>query len=135
MPDKAAGAERPGLKLRITQWARLLKRDILALYFAARHPLTPWYAKALAAIVVGYAFSPIDLIPDFVPVLGYLDDLVLVPLGIALVVKLLPPAVLSACREEAELRPPSVRPKTWLAAGLIIALWFLALYGLCRIIF
>lgn len=132
--DKAVGGERPTIKQRLQKWARLFKRDILALYFAARHPLTPWHVKLLAALVVGYAFSPIDLIPDFVPVLGYLDDLVLVPLGIALVIRLLSPAILEACREEAELRPPAVRQKAWLAAGIIVIIWLLAAYGLYRLI-
>ena len=68
------------------QWARALKRDVVALWIAARDPRTPWYAKVAAGVVAAYALSPIDLIPDFVPVLGYLDDIVIVPLGIALAV-------------------------------------------------
>lgn len=132
--DDTATKGRPGLKQRLAQWARRLRRDLMVLFLAARHRLTPWYAKALAAFVVGYALSPIDLIPDFVPVLGYLDDLVLVPLGIALVIKLLPPAVLESCRQEAELRPPSLLPRSWLAAGVIAALWLMAAYGLYHLI-
>jgi uncharacterized membrane protein YkvA (DUF1232 family) len=83
--------------------ARRLKRDAFALYFVARDRRTPWYARALAAVVVAYALSPFDLIPDFVPVLGYLDDLVVVPLGIALVLKLVPAEVLADCRARAQL--------------------------------
>ena len=83
--------------------AQRLKRDAYALYFVARDPRTPWYARALAAAVVAYALSPFDLIPDFVPVLGYLDDLVIVPLGIALVLRLVPRAVLDDCRVRAQL--------------------------------
>ena len=79
---------------RLKEWARSLKRDMHAIYLAARDRRTPWYAKALAICVAGYALSPIDLIPDFVPFLGYLDDVVIVPLGILAVVKLIPPAVL-----------------------------------------
>jgi uncharacterized membrane protein YkvA (DUF1232 family) len=74
----------------LKQRARLLKSETFALYLAARHPQTPWYAKFLAAGIVAYAFSPIDLIPDFIPILGYLDDLILIPIGIALVIKLVP---------------------------------------------
>lgn len=83
------------------QRASRLKRETYALYLAMRDPRVPWYAKALAACVVGYAFSPIDLIPDFIPVLGYLDDLILVPLGVALVVKLIPAPLLAEFRERA----------------------------------
>jgi len=83
--------------------ARRLKGETYALYLAYRDPRTPWYAKVFAALVVGYAFSPIDLIPDPIPVLGYLDDLLLVPLGIALALKMIPLAVLDECREQARL--------------------------------
>lgn len=113
-------------------WARTLKRDIFALYYAMRHPLTPWYAKAAAAVVVGYALSPLDLIPDFVPVLGYLDDLILVPLGIALVIRLLPSAVLEACRRQAAQNRPAAGPQSRVAAVVIVGLWLLAAYGLFR---
>ncbi len=82
--------------------ARLLKRETYALYLVARDPRTPWYAKALAIGVVGYALSPIDLIPDFIPIVGYLDDLLLVPLGIALTLRLVPPYVLAESRERAQ---------------------------------
>ena len=80
----------------------LLKREIHALYLACRHPDTPWYAKLCALLVVGYALSPIDLIPDFIPVLGYLDDLLLLPLGIALVLRMIPEPVLNECRAQAK---------------------------------
>lgn len=86
---------------RLKRRARLLKADSYALYLAARHPGTPWYAKLLLGVVVAYALSPIDLIPDFIPVLGYLDDLVLLPLGIALAIRLIPPPVLADCRTRA----------------------------------
>lgn len=80
------------------QWARVVKRDVHAIYLAARDPRVPWYAKALAFCVAGYAISPLDLIPDFVPVLGYLDDVIVVPLGILAVVKLIPPEVMAEHR-------------------------------------
>jgi uncharacterized membrane protein YkvA (DUF1232 family) len=108
----------------LTEWkarVRLLKRETLALYLACRHPGTPWYARAFAALVAAYAFSPIDLIPDFVPVLGYLDDLVLVPLGIMLAIRMIPAPVLAACRAEAEAALD--RPTSRLAAAVIIAIW------------
>jgi len=92
-----AGELRPALE-RWRQKARHLKREVYALYFAVRDPRVPWYAKALAAFVVGYAFSPIDLIPDFIPILGYLDELVLIPLGVMAVRALIPGAVLAVPR-------------------------------------
>src|SRR3954462_1603537 len=88
----------------LQRWARALKRDVLALYLAARDPRVPWYAKVVAACVAAYALSPIDLIPDFIPIIGYLDDLILVPLGIALAVRLIPPALLHEHREAAAAR-------------------------------
>lgn len=87
---------------RLKQWASRLRRDILALSLAARDPRVPWFAKALAAAIAAYALSPIDLIPDFIPVLGQLDDLILVPLGIWLVVKLIPEPVMADLRARAE---------------------------------
>jgi uncharacterized membrane protein YkvA (DUF1232 family) len=101
-----------------------LKRETYTLYYACRDPRVPWYAKALAVCVVAYALSPIDLIPDFIPVLGYLDDLVLIPLGIALVLKLIPADVLADCRRRAE--QTRTRVKSWIAAGVIIAIWIVA---------
>ena len=101
--------------------ARRLKREVYALYFAVRDPRVPWYAKAVAACVVGYAFSPIDLIPDPIPILGYLDDLVLIPLGVVAVRAMIPPAVLADCRARAaEL---DAKPKSWIAAGVIVLVW------------
>lgn len=103
------------------QRARQLKREVYALYLAYKDPRTPWLARVVAACVVGYAFSPIDLIPDFIPVLGLLDDLVLVPLGIALALRLIPAAVMADCRRAAA--EASARPTNWLVAVLIVALW------------
>ncbi len=106
---------------RIRAQARALKRESHALYLAARHPATPLGAKLLAGLVVAYALSPIDLIPDVVPVLGLLDDLILVPAGIALALRLIPPAVMAECREQAALA--TERPRSLLGAALIAALW------------
>ena len=102
-----------------------LERETLALWYALRHPCTPLVAKLVAALVVGYALSPIDLIPDFIPVLGLLDDLVLLPLGIALCLKLVPAHVMAECRERA--RESIARPRNYLAAGVIALLWIAAL--------
>ena len=103
------------------QWARVIKRDAHALYLAARDPRVPWYAKALALCVAGYALSPIDLIPDFIPVLGYLDDLILVPLGIWAVVKLIPPDLMAEHRAAAALA--AERPVSRTAALVIALIW------------
>jgi uncharacterized membrane protein YkvA (DUF1232 family) len=114
--------------IKLAHWrqrARRLKREILALYLATRHPRTPWFAKAIAVIVVAYAFSPLDLIPDPIPILGYLDDLLLLPLGIWLVLRLIPPGVMAECRAQANLLEGQRRPTSWLAAAVIILLWLL----------
>ena len=111
-------SERTVMRLR-QRWRRQatgLKREVYALYLACRDPRVPWYAKALAAGVVAYALSPIDLIPDFVPVLGYLDDLVLIPLGVLVVRALIPSGVMEDCRRRAEL----ARVKLVSRAGLVI---------------
>jgi uncharacterized membrane protein YkvA (DUF1232 family) len=106
---------------RLKQWARSLKGDVIAIYLAARDPRVPWHVKALALCVAGYALSPIDLIPDFVPVLGYLDDVVIVPLGILALVKLIPPAVMAEHRASA-LRI-SEKPVSRTAAAVIVTIW------------
>ena len=109
-----------------TQRARLLKRETFTLYLVCRHPRVPWYAKFLALIVVGYALSPIDLIPDFIPVVGYLDDLILIPLGIMLVIRLVPADVVAECRARSEEIVGRVTRAGKIAAGVIVAIWILA---------
>ncbi|HEX2545307.1 MAG TPA: YkvA family protein [Ramlibacter sp.] len=106
-------------------WARRLKRDGVALWFARKHPGTPWYAKALAMFTVGYALSPIDLIPDFIPVLGYLDDVILLPALIWLTLRVLPPRVLQECRAQAEdwLAQGQGKPRSTTGAVIIVLLW------------
>lgn len=114
----------------LRQRAARLRRETYALYLAARHPHTPWYAKLLVAGIVAYALSPVDLIPDFIPVLGYLDDLILLPLAIALALRLIPPAVLAVCRQRAAeaLRPEAPTNRT--AGIVVISLWLvLAVLG------
>lgn len=106
---------------------RSLKRDTLALYLAARHPRTPWYAKLVVAVVAAYALSPIDVIPDFVPVLGYVDDLLLLPFGIALAVRLVPADVMQDCRMRATEAFASGRPVSRTAAAAIVVVWCAAL--------
>ncbi|MBY6266365.1 DUF1232 domain-containing protein (plasmid) [Azospirillum sp. 412522] len=105
-------------------WARAIKRDVLVVYLAARDPRTPWHVRVLAMAVAAYALSPIDLIPDFIPVLGYLDDLLIVPLGILLVVRLIPPELLAEHRAAAEHR--AGRPVSIAAAVVMIVLWLVA---------
>ena len=118
----------PGLD-RWKQWARIIKRDVHAIYLASRDPRVPWYAKALALCVAGYALSPIDLIPDFIPVIGYLDDLIIVPLGIVAVVKLIPPEIMAEHRAAAAMA--SARPTSRMAAAVIAFIWIasMALVG------
>ena len=121
---------------RAKQWARVVKRDVHALYLAGRDPRVPWYAKALALCVAGYALSPIDLIPDFVPVLGYLDDVILVPLGVLLVVKLIPQEIMAEHRALAAAAQD--RPRSRTAAIVIAMVWLvcMALAGwLCYSLF
>lgn len=108
---------------RLKRWARKLKTEVYALYLAYKDPRVPWYARALAAVVVGYAFSPIDLIPDPIPILGYLDDVILIPLGIALVIRMIPHEVLVECRKEAKTMQD--RPVNRVAAVVVVSIWVL----------
>jgi uncharacterized membrane protein YkvA (DUF1232 family) len=109
---------------RLKSWARRVRRDVVALCIAARDPRVAWYAKLAAAAVAAYALSPIDLIPDFVPILGYLDDLVIVPLGILLAARLVQPALMADFRAEASRR--AARPRSMAGAAVIVALWVAA---------
>jgi uncharacterized membrane protein YkvA (DUF1232 family) len=115
---------------KLKQRASNLKVEIYALYLAARDPRTPWYARLFIAGIVAYAFSPIDLIPDFLPVIGLLDDLILIPIGIALAIKMVPRDVLADCRTRAEKTVESGQPVSRLAGIVIIAIW-LILAALC----
>lgn len=118
---------------RLENWARNLKRDIAVLALALRHPATPWYAKACGALTLLYALSPIDLIPDFVPVLGYLDDLLIVPAGLWLTIRLVPAPVWAECQAEALRRELERPPQRWQGALLIVCVWLvlLGLLGWC----
>jgi uncharacterized membrane protein YkvA (DUF1232 family) len=106
---------------RLRERANTLKQETYAVFLAARDPRTPWYAKVLAAGVVAYALSPLDLIPDFIPVLGYLDDLIIVPAGIALVLRIIPSDVMADCRERAAAW--AERPVSWVGAAVMITIW------------
>jgi len=110
---------------KLKQRAQQLKAETYALYLAARDPRTPWVAKLLVAGIVAYALSPIDLIPDFIPIIGYLDDLILLPLGILWAIKLIPPAVLAECRAHAQTDLAQRKPVSWVAATVIILVWLL----------
>jgi uncharacterized membrane protein YkvA (DUF1232 family) len=109
----------------LKQWARTIRQDAQALYLAARDPRVPWYVKALALAVAAYAASPVDLIPDFIPVIGYLDDLIIVPLGIALVIRLIPPEIMAEHRDLATAAQD--RPVSRAAAVVIVGIWILAI--------
>jgi uncharacterized membrane protein YkvA (DUF1232 family) len=115
---------------RIKRWAAELKAQVVTLWFARRHPDTPLSAKILAALVVAYAFSPIDLIPDFIPVLGYLDDLLLIPIGVYLAIRLIPQHVLAAARAEAQawIASTASRPTSYWAAGAVVLIWIAVAY-------
>lgn len=110
---------------RLRGWAKKVKRDGVTLWFAARHPDVPWYAKALGVFVVTYALSPIDLIPDFIPVLGYVDDVILLPCLIWLAIRMIPSPVLVECRDRADqrMKTEGVKPTSRAGAVLIMAIW------------
>ena len=107
----------------LRKWAKELKQHTLVAYFAARDPRTPWLVRGLALLVAAYALSPIDLIPDFIPVLGYLDDLVIVPLGLILVLRLIPDEVKHSAREQAAALV--AEPTSRAMVGVIVAIWLL----------
>ena len=116
---------------RLKIWAAALKREVMTLWFACRDPRTPWYARVLTMLIVAYALSPIDLIPDFIPVLGYLDELILMPAGIYLVLKLVPAEALADARARAQAWVDSRRPKprNWIAAAVIVLVWVAVLWA------
>ncbi|OGO76690.1 MAG: hypothetical protein A2Y23_10885 [Clostridiales bacterium GWB2_37_7] len=112
--------------------AKAMKQELTALYLAYKDSSVPWYAKLFTAIVIGYAISPIDLIPDFIPVLGYLDDLILIPAGIALALKMIPKDVMTECRIQAAEMDKASLGKGWIAAVLIVILWILLIWIMIR---
>jgi uncharacterized membrane protein YkvA (DUF1232 family) len=110
--------------VRLRAWAEAIKRDVVALYIAGRDPRVPWYVKLAAVAVAAYALSPIDLIPDFIPVLGYLDDVIILPVALLLVIKMIPAPLMAEFREEAQRR--AERPTSRAGAVLIVAIWIAA---------
>jgi uncharacterized membrane protein YkvA (DUF1232 family) len=116
------------ISTRWKQWAQQVRTETYALYLAYRDPRVPWYAKVFAACIVAYALSPVDLIPDFIPVLGYLDDLILIPLGIIIAVKMIPSPVIAECREKARLIIQQGIPHSRAAiAIIIITIWLITI--------
>ena len=116
-------------------WAKKLKKQLFILYLAYKDERVSWYTKVFTACVVAYAFSPIDLIPDFIPVLGYIDDIIIVPLGIMLALKMLPTSVIEDCTIKAEELIGNERPKNWVAGSIIIVVWLLIFMWSCFTIF
>jgi uncharacterized membrane protein YkvA (DUF1232 family) len=117
----------------LKQKAKELKIEIHALYLAYKDPRVPWYKKAFLVLIIAYAINPLDLIPDFIPILGYLDDLIIVPLGIYLAVKIIPKEILTECREKAKNEP--IRMKTrWVIAAIIILIWLILAYFIFKLI-
>ncbi|MEC0300873.1 YkvA family protein [Peribacillus frigoritolerans] len=119
---------------KIKTWARSLKRQIFTLYFACKDERVPWHAKVFTACVVAYAFSPIDIIPDFIPILGYLDDVILVPLGVMIALKMIPKNVLADCEVKAEEMMKNGKPKNWIVGSLIVMIWVLIIIWLLYIL-
>lgn len=108
---------------KLKERAKHLKRETYALYLAYHDPRVPWHAKVVCVCIVGYVLSPIDLIPDFIPVLGYLDELILIPAGLALAIRLIPNEVMCECRSKAEENMGKKGPKNYTAAAIIVAIW------------
>jgi len=121
---------------RLKTWARRMKRDTLALYLARRHPRVPWLAKVMAMVTAAYALSPIDLIPDFIPVLGYLDELIILPLFIYATIRFIPPDIMVELRAQADHHLSENRPRSMTGAVVIILIWLsiaaLAVYWLIK---
>jgi uncharacterized membrane protein YkvA (DUF1232 family) len=118
-------------------WAKALKRDIITLWFALKHPLTPWHARAFAAVLTAYAMSPIDLIPDFIPILGYLDDLIIVPVGVWLLLRMVPTQVLTDSKDQADewFRQGKTKPMSFWGLIIILLIWFFAAWATYKAIF
>lgn len=120
----------------VAKWktkAKALKHEITALYLASRDPRTPWYAKAFMFLVLAYAISPIDLIPDFIPVVGYLDDLIIIPAGIYLAIKMIPSRIMQECREKAQNNRVDSKIR-WIGLSIILAVWALVIILIVRLI-
>lgn len=113
--------------------AKQLKNDIYTLYLAYKDPRVPWYVKVFIAMIIGYALSPVDLIPDFIPILGLLDDLIIIPLGISLSLKMIPKEVLKECRQKAEHEPIDSKSK-WIVAIIVVLIWLFIVYVVLKLV-
>jgi uncharacterized membrane protein YkvA (DUF1232 family) len=113
--------------------AKALKQEVYALSLAAKDSRVPWYAKVFAVLIMGYVLSPIDLIPDFIPVIGYVDDFILVPMGIILLIKMIPKEVMEECREKAKVHRGRMEGRHWVAASIIVLIWLISIYITIRI--
>ncbi len=127
--------EKQSTLTKLKNYARTLKQNLFVLYLSYKDTRVPWYAKLIAICVVAYAFSPIDLIPDFIPVLGYLDDLIIVPLGISLALKLIPPYIIEENRDKAEEIRKEGKPKNWFVAALFILIWLLLAFWIGKTLY
>ncbi len=116
------------------KWAAGLKLQTYALYLAYKDPRVPWHAKLFGALVVAYALSPIDLIPDFIPILGYLDDLILIPLGIALAVRMIPKEIMEECKTKAQSEMTAKKRKNWVAGTVVILIWLFVFISVAVIV-
>ena len=123
--------------INLKSWEKALKRDVMTLWFALKHPLTPWYARAFAAVLTAYALSPIDLIPDFIPILGYLDDLIIVPVGVWLLLRLVPTQVLADSRTQADewFLQGKQKPLSFFGLAIILAVWCFAVWATYKAVF
>jgi uncharacterized membrane protein YkvA (DUF1232 family) len=115
--------------------AKALKKEIYSLSFAVKDPRVPWYAKAFAVLIIGYILSPIDPIPDFIPVIGYFDELIIVPIAIIILSKMIPKEVLEECRERARTHRGRMKGRHWIAASVIILIWLTIVYLSIRIVY
>jgi uncharacterized membrane protein YkvA (DUF1232 family) len=115
--------------------AKILKKEVYALSLGVKDPRVPWYAKVFALLIIGYVLSPIDPIPDFIPVIGYIDELIVVPLGIIILSKMIPKQVLEECREKARHHRGGMKGKHWIAASIIILIWLILVYLSIRIVY
>ena len=113
--------------------AKALKQEVYALSLAAKDSRVPWYAKVFAVLIMGYVLSPIDLIPDFIPVIGYVDDFILVPMAIILLIKMIPKEVMEECREKAKAHHGRMKGQHWVAASIIVLIWLISIYISIRI--
>jgi uncharacterized membrane protein YkvA (DUF1232 family) len=115
--------------------AKSLKKEVYALSLAAKDPRVPWHAKVFAILIIGYILSPIDLIPDFIPVIGYVDDIIIVPAAIVILIRIIPKEVMAECREKASSHHGRMKGKHWIAASVIAIIWLVAIYATIKLVY